>query len=98
MNEPAQTSGFAVGGDRSSSGLTSVSLYVSAETSLLGSHQVSEGGDRICGGFTAADGAFHVAVPLWRAFGAGPVDAPDRCAPRLAVGRPDSRCEVRAVS
>src|SRR5580704_5657308 len=59
---------------------------------------MSQGGDRVCGGFTTTDGAFHVAVPLWRTLGAGPVDTPDRCAPRLAVGRPDSRCEVRAVA
>src|SRR5580700_1480275 len=59
---------------------------------------MSKCADRVCGGFTAADGAFHVAVPLRGALGAGPVDAPDRSAPRLAVGRPDSGREVRAVT
>src|SRR5580693_9701182 len=60
--------------------------------------KVSKCGDRVCGGFAAADGAFHVAVPLRGALGAGPVDASDRRAPRLAVGRPDSGREVRAVT
>src|ERR1700683_1759976 len=63
-----------------------------------GSQERSERGDRLRGGFAAADGASDVAVPLGGALGAGPVDAPARCAPRLAVGRPDSGCEVRAVA
>src|SRR5215813_13779979 len=46
----------------------------------------------------AADGALHVAVPPGGALRTGPVDAPDRCSPCLAVGRPDARCEVRAVA
>jgi hypothetical protein len=60
--------------------------------------QMSQCAGRVSSGFTAADGAFHVAIPLRGALGAGPVDAPDRRAPRLAVGRPDSRSEVRAVA
>src|SRR6202035_4372950 len=37
-------------------------------------------------------------VPPGGILSARPVDASGRCAPRLAVGRPDSRCEVRAVA
>src|SRR5271170_4546107 len=59
---------------------------------------MSKRADRVRSGFAAADGAFHVAIPLRRVLGAGPVDAPDRRAPRLAVGRPDSGREVRAVT
>src|SRR5215510_593440 len=58
----------------------------------------AERGDRLRGGFAAADGALHVAVPPGGTLGTGPVDASGRCAPPLAVGRPDSRCEVRAVA
>src|SRR5580700_107679 len=60
--------------------------------------KVSKCGDRVRGGFAAADGAFHVAVPPRGALGAGPVDAPDRRAPRLAVGGPDAGREVRPVT
>src|SRR5580658_2219257 len=59
---------------------------------------MSKCADRVRGGFAAADGTFHVAIPLRGVLGAGPVDAPDRRAPRLAVGRPDSGAEVRAVT
>src|SRR6516225_5092854 len=58
----------------------------------------SERGDRLRGRLAAADGALHIAIPLRGALGAGPVDAPGRRAPRLAVGGPDARCEVRAVA
>ena len=63
-----------------------------------GSRGLSERSDGLRGGFAAADGALHVAVPLGGTLSAGPVDASGGCAPRLAVGRPDSRCEVRAVA
>src|SRR5215472_9731247 len=65
---------------------------------INGSATPSERRDRLCGGFAAADGALHVAVPLGGALGTGPVQAPDRRAPGLAVGRPDARREVRAVA
>jgi hypothetical protein len=63
---------------------------------VLGSHGLSERGDRLRGGLATADGAFHVAVPFGGVLCAGPVDAPDRFAPRLAVNRvvvPVARCE-----
>src|SRR5215470_1387357 len=65
---------------------------------MLGSRGLLESGECVRGGFAAADGALHVAVPPGGTLGTGPVDASGWFAPRLAVGRPDSRCEVRAVA
>src|SRR5262249_59419658 len=43
-------------------------------------------------------GAPRREVPRGGPLGTGPLDARGRCAPPLAVGRPASRCEVRAVA